>query len=85
MASEMKRVQSNTTSLYFLYTNYSRGFAHVVLSDHIKFRIKDALSGLRQFLAFESPLKLMKYTFISPSKFFLFSRYLIFCLVFLFM
>ena len=63
MASEIRRVQSNTTSLNFLYTNYSRGFAHVVLSNHIKFRIKSALAGLRQFLPSESPLKLMKYTF----------------------
>ena len=45
--------------------------------------IKGALSGLRQFLAIESPLKMMKNTFISPQKLFSFSRYLSFCLDFL--
>ena len=37
-------------------------------------KIKGALSGLRQFLTTESPLKLL---FISPQKLFLFSRYLV--------
>ena len=35
---------------------------------------KGALSGVRQFLATGSPLKLVKMLFISPQKFFLFSR-----------
>ena len=40
-------------------------------------QFKGALSGLRQFLATESPLKM-----ISPQKLFSFSRYLSFCLDF---
>ena len=42
--------------------------------------IKGALSGLRQFLASESPLKMMKNAFIWTQKLFSFSRYLSFCL-----
>ena len=49
------------------------------------FWFKGALSGLRQFLATESPLKMMKNAFISPWKLFPFSRYLSFCLDFLVM
>ena len=45
--------------------------------------LNGALSGLRQFLAAESPLKMMKNAFISPQKLFSFSRYLKFCLDFL--
>ena len=41
---------------------------------------KGAFSGLIQFLATESPLKMMKNAFFSPQKPFLFSRYLNFCL-----
>ena len=37
-----------------------------------------ATSGLRQFLATESPFKMMKMLFISPQKLFSLSRYLIF-------
>ena len=44
-----------------------------------------ALSGLRQFLATESPLKMMKNAFFSPQKLFSFPRYLRFCLDFLVM
>ena len=40
--------------------------------------IKDALSGLKQYLANGSPLKMMKMLLISPLKLFSFSRY--FCL-----
>ena len=47
--------------------------------------LKGALSGLRQFLATESPLKWWKMLFISPQKFFPFSRYLRFFLDFLVM
>ena len=39
----------------------------------IDLTIKGALSGLGQFLATESPLKMMKNTFISPQKLFPFS------------
>ena len=46
-------------------------------------RVKDALSGLRQVLASESPLKWWKIIFISPKKLFPFSRYWRFCLDFL--
>ena len=49
------------------------------LSGHLS-DIKGAFSGLRQFLAIESPLKMMKMLFISPWKLFLFSKYLFFCL-----
>ena len=49
----------------------------------LSFVIKDAFSGLRQFLATESTLKMMKMLFISPQKLFSFSRHLIFCLDFL--
>ena len=45
---------------------------------HILF--KGILSGLRQFLAAESPLKML---FISHQKVFSFSRYFSFCLDFL--
>ena len=45
--------------------------------------IKGALSGLKQHLATESPLRMMKMLFISPQKLFSFSRYLSFCLDFL--
>ena len=45
---------------------------------------KGAFSGLRQFLAIESPLKMMKNPFYFTSKPFLFSRYLNFCLDVLF-
>ena len=41
-----------------------------------------ATSGLRQFLATESPFKMMKMLFISPQKLFSLSRYLIFFLTF---
>ena len=41
---------------------------------------KGALSCLRQLLATESPLKMIKMLFISPRKLFSFSRYLSFCL-----
>ena len=41
---------------------------------------KGAFPGLRQFLATESPLKMMKNNFISPQKLFSFSRYLNICL-----
>ena len=44
--------------------------------------LKGALSGLREFLTIESPLKLMENAFISPQKLFPFSRYLDFCLDF---
>ena len=44
------------------------------------------MSGLRQFLATKSPLKMMKNVFcISPQKLLSFSRYLSFCLDFLVM
>ena len=42
-------------------------------------RLNGTLSGLRQFLATESALKMMKNDFYSPKKFFLFWRYLNFC------
>ena len=45
-------------------------------------RVKGALSGLRQFSATESPLKMMKNAFYFSSKFFSFSRYLTFYLDF---
>ena len=41
---------------------------------------KVAVSGLKQYLAAESPLKMTKNAFISRQKPFLFSRYLSFCL-----
>ena len=44
---------------------------------------KGALSGLRQFLAAESPLKMMKNAFYFTLKALSFSRYLSFCLDFL--
>ena len=44
--------------------------------------LKSAFSGLRQFLATENPLKMMKMLFISPYNLFSFSRYLNFCLDF---
>ena len=47
--------------------------------------LKGALSGLRQFLGTQSPLKRWKMLFISPRKLFPFSRYLNFCLDFLVM
>ena len=45
--------------------------------------LKSALSGLRQFLAIESPLKMIKNAVISLLKLTSFSRYLNFCLEFL--
>ena len=45
----------------------------------MKMKIKGALQGLRQFLANESPLKMMKNAFYFTSKPF-FPRYLNFCL-----
>ena len=51
-------------------------------SNHLKAGIKDALSGLRQFLAAESALKVMKNAFYLRQKLFSFSRYLSFCLDF---
>ena len=47
--------------------------------------LKGKLSGLRQFLTTENPLKMMKNAFISPQKLFSSSRYLSFCLDFLVM
>ena len=44
------------------------------------FKLKSPLSGLRQFLATESPFKMMRNA--SPQKFFSFSRYLSFFLTF---
>ena len=46
---------------------------------------KGALSGVRQFLATGSPLKLVKMLFISPQKLFLFSRCSNFCFDFFIM
>ena len=46
---------------------------------------KDALPALRQFLATENPLKMMKKAFYFTSKFLLSLRYLSFCLDFLVM
>ena len=46
---------------------------------------KGALSGLRRFLATESPLKMIKNTFYFTSKALSFARYLSFCLDFLVM
>ena len=51
-------------------------------SNHLKAGITDALSGLRQFLAAESALKVMKNAFYLRQKLFSFSRYLSFCLDF---
>ena len=45
--------------------------------------LKGALPSLRQFLATESPLKMIQNAFISSSKLFLFSKHLNFCLEFL--
>ena len=46
-------------------------------------KVKGAIQGLRQFLALESPLKMMKNVFyFTLEKLFLFSRYLSFCLDF---
>ena len=47
-----------------------------------QFPIKDTLSGLRQFLETESPLKWWKMLFTSPQKLFSFSTYLTFYLDF---
>ena len=47
--------------------------------------VKSALLGLRQFLATERPLEMMKNAFYLPQKLFSFSRYLSFCLYFLVM
>ena len=47
--------------------------------------IKSAPSGLRQSLATESPLKMMKNAFYFNGKLFSFSRYLSFCFDFLVM
>ena len=54
-----------------------------MISWEIKF--KDTLSGLRQFMATESSLKMMKNTFYFTfeKRFFSYSRYLNFCLDFL--
>ena len=52
----------------------------VIISFVLKLFLKGALLGLRQFLAAESPLKMI---FISCLKFFSVSRYLKFCLEFL--
>ena len=46
---------------------------------------KGALSGLRQYLATESPLKMMKNAFFPPQKLFSSLRYLSFCHDFLVM
>ena len=43
-------------------------------------RVNGALSGLRQFLPNESPLKMMENAFYFILKLFWFSRYLNFCL-----
>ena len=43
------------------------------------FLTKGALSGLRQFLAYERPLKMMENAFYSTLKLVSFSRYLKFC------
>ena len=59
----------------------------LLINDHfkLKYLLKGGLSGLRQFLATESPLKIMKLLFTSPQKLISFSRYLGFCLDFLVM
>ena len=44
--------------------------------------LKGTLSGLRQYLAAESPLKMMKNALYSRQKVFSFSRYLSFCFEF---
>ena len=46
------------------------------LKDKYEF-LKGALSGLREFSATESPLKMMKNVYMSSQKLFSFSRYLI--------
>ena len=50
------------------------------VSFHLKSDIKGALSGQRQFLANESPLKMIKILFILSQKLISFSRYLSCCL-----
>ena len=52
---------------------------------HLPIEFKGSLLGLRQFMAAESPLKMMKDAFYSHQKLFLFPRYSSFCLDFLVM
>ena len=52
----------------------------LIFPNFLRSCLKGALSGLRQFLATESPLKMI--LFIAPQKLFLFPRYLSFCLHF---
>ena len=76
--------QSRTNSKLLCGT--SKGFMKAFMKlFYENFIFKGALSGLRQFLAAESPLKMMKIFFISRQKLFSFSRYLSFCLDFLVM
>ena len=62
--------------MYFGETGLHRYWS-IVIEFCIATSFKSALSGLRQFLTTGSPLKML---FILPQKFFLFSRYLSFCL-----
>ena len=72
--------------LYYCYCCYSCSSFLTKTQNFCKNRnMKGALSGLRQFLATESPFsyKIM-ISFISPQKLFSFSRYWRFCLDFLY-
>ena len=70
----------------FLYSDRSTFHTVYTTRKNLLSLLKTALSGLRQFLAIEIPLKMMKNVFCFTSKaFFLFSRYLDFSFDFLVM
>ena len=57
-----------STKVYSYSGLLSTRKSSALLNKKIKFSIKGALSGLRQFLAIENPLKMMKKAFYFTSK-----------------
>ena len=65
----------------YSYKSYASTYSVEILNSFKpKLQLKGALSGLIQFLAIESPFKIMKTAFYFTSKLFSFSRHLNFYL-----
>ena len=88
-ASLTSNINLQNYYLELTLTESNAGGTLLYIANHLSHKpytdLKGTLSDLRQFLATESPLKVMKMLFISPQKLFLFSRYLSFYLDFFFM
>ena len=74
----LRRVIQSTCNIYYtLPANTRPTSLKITMDTYREFGVKGAISGLRQFLATECPLKMIKNAF-SPQQLFSFSRYLSF-------